>query len=428
MRQTHNAPSIIESKRDGRTLSEEQIKWIIQAYMHGEVSEEQMAALLMAIYLKGMNLEETVNWTLALIDSGETLNWGEHKHLTTDKHSTGGVGDKVTLVLTPLVASLGALVPQISGRGLGHTGGTLDKLESIKGFRSALTSEELHAGLVKAGCFIASATESIAPADKRLYALRDVTATVSSIPLIAASIMSKKIAEGTSALVLDVKVGTGAFMKNVTDARELASRMVHIGESMGVKTVALLTDMSQPLGFCAGNFLEIIESIAILKGEGPTVLRDFIVRQGEVMLKLVHLDGSNVQSNLENGKAYDTFTKMVKHQKGDLGSTIHETSLTHTIRSEFDGYVDTIDAYKVGLCAWHAGAGRTKQEDAVDPAAGVTWFHQTGDYVKKGDAIFQIHSNDINKQNNAASVLSDAITFSEYAKDRSDLILETVTV
>ena len=428
MRQTHNAPSIIESKRDGRTLSEEQIKWIIQAYMHGEVSEEQMAALLMAIYLKGMNLEETVNWTLALIDSGETLNWGEHKHLTTDKHSTGGVGDKVTLVLTPLVASLGALVPQISGRGLGHTGGTLDKLESIKGFRSALTSEELHAGLVKAGCFIASATESIAPADKRLYALRDVTATVSSIPLIAASIMSKKIAEGTSALVLDVKVGTGAFMKNVTDARELASRMVHIGESMGVKTVALLTDMSQPLGFCAGNFLEVIESIAILKGEGPTVLRDFIVRQGEVMLKLVHLDGSNVQSNLENGKAYDTFTKMVKHQKGDLGSTIHETSLTHTIRSEFDGYVDTIDAYKVGLCAWHAGAGRTKQEDAVDPAAGVTWFHQTGDYVKKGDAIFQIHSNDINKQNNAASVLSDAITFSEYAKDRSDLILETVTV
>ena len=428
MRQTHNAPSIIESKRDGRTLSEEQIKWIIQAYMHGEVSEEQMAALLMAIYLKGMNLEETVNWTLALIDSGETLNWGEHKHLTTDKHSTGGVGDKVTLVLTPLVASLGALVPQISGRGLGHTGGTLDKLESIKGFRSALTSEELHAGLVKAGCFIASATESIAPADKRLYALRDVTATVSSIPLIAASIMSKKIAEGTSALVLDVKVGTGAFMKNVTDARELASRMVHIGESMGVKTVALLTDMSQPLGFCAGNFLEVIESIAILKGEGPTALRDFIVRQGEVMLKLVHLDGSNVQSNLENGKAYDTFTKMVKHQKGDLGSTIHETSLTHTIRSEFDGYVDTIDAYKVGLCAWHAGAGRTKQEDAVDPAAGVTWFHQTGDYVKKGDAIFQIHSNDINKQNNAASVLSDAITFSEYAKDRSDLILETVTV
>ena len=428
MRQTHNAPSIIESKRDGRTLSEEQIKWIIQAYMHGEVSEEQMAALLMAIYLKGMNLEETVNWTLALIDSGETLNWGEHKHLTTDKHSTGGVGDKVTLVLTPLVASLGALVPQISGRGLGHTGGTLDKLESIKGFRSALTSEELHAGLAKAGCFIASATESIAPADKRLYALRDVTATVSSIPLIAASIMSKKIAEGTSALVLDVKVGTGAFMKNVTDARELASRMVHIGESMGVKTVALLTDMSQPLGFCAGNFLEVIESIAILKGEGPTVLRDFIVRQGEVMLKLVHLDDTNVQSNLENGKAYDTFTKMVKHQKGDLGSTIHETSLTHTIRSEFDGYVDTIDAYKVGLCAWHAGAGRTKQEDAVDPAAGVTWFHQTGDYVKKGDAIFQIHSNDINKQNNAASVLSDAITFSEYAKDRSDLILETVTV
>ena len=428
MRQTHNAPSIIESKRDGRTLSEEQIKWIIQAYMHGEVSEEQMAALLMAIYLKGMNLEETVNWTLALIDSGETLNWGEHKHLTTDKHSTGGVGDKVTLVLTPLVASLGALVPQISGRGLGHTGGTLDKLESIKGFRSALTSEELHAGLAKAGCFIASATESIAPADKRLYALRDVTATVSSIPLIAASIMSKKIAEGTSALVLDVKVGTGAFMKNVTDARELASRMVHIGESMGVKTVALLTDMSQPLGFCAGNFLEVIESIAILKGEGPTVLRDFIVRQGEVMLKLVHLDDSNVQSNLENGKAYDTFTKMVKHQKGDLDSTIHETSLTHTIRSEFDGYVDTIDAYKVGLCAWHAGAGRTKQEDAVDPAAGVTWFHQTGDYVKKGDAIFQIHSNDINKQNNAASVLSDAITFSEYAKDRSDLILETVTV
>ena len=428
MRQTHNAPSIIESKRDGKTLSEEQIKWIIQAYMHGEVSEEQMAALLMAIYLKGMNLEETVNWTLALIDSGETLNWGEHKHLTTDKHSTGGVGDKVTLVLTPLVASLGALVPQISGRGLGHTGGTLDKLESIKGFRSALTSEELHAGLAKAGCFIASATESIAPADKRLYALRDVTATVSSIPLIAASIMSKKIAEGTSALVLDVKVGTGAFMKNVTDARELASRMVHIGESMGVKTVALLTDMSQPLGFCAGNFLEVIESIAILKGEGPTVLRDFIVRQGEVMLKLVHLDGSNVQSNLENGKAYDTFTKMVKHQKGDLGSTVHETSLTHTIRSEFDGYVDTIDAYKVGLCAWHAGAGRTKQEDAVDPAAGVTWFHQTGDYVKKGDAIFQIHSNDINKQNNAASVLSGAITFSEYAKDRSDLILETVTV
>ncbi len=428
MRQTHNAPSIIESKRDGKTLSEEQIKWIIQAYMHGEVSEEQMAALLMAIYLKGMNLEETVNWTLALIDSGETLNWGEHKHLTTDKHSTGGVGDKVTLVLTPLVASLGALVPQISGRGLGHTGGTLDKLESIKGFRSALTSEELHAGLAKAGCFIASATESIAPADKRLYALRDVTATVSSIPLIAASIMSKKIAEGTSALVLDVKVGTGAFMKNVTDARELASRMVHIGESMGVKTVALLTDMSQPLGFCAGNFLEVIESIAILKGEGPTILRDFIVRQGEVMLKLVHLDDSNVQSNLENGKAYDTFTKMVKHQKGDLDSTIHETSLTHTIRSEFDGYVDTIDAYKVGLCAWHAGAGRTKQEDAVDPAAGVTWFHQTGDYVKKGDAIFQIHSNDINKQNNAASVLSDAITFSEYAKDRSDLILETVTV
>ena len=428
MRQTHNAPSIIESKRDGKTLSEEQIKWIIQAYMHGEVSEEQMAALLMAIYLKGMNLEETVNWTLALIDSGKTLNWGEHKHLTTDKHSTGGVGDKVTLVLTPLVASLGALVPQISGRGLGHTGGTLDKLESIKGFRSALTSEELHAGLAKAGCFIASATESIAPADKRLYALRDVTATVSSIPLIAASIMSKKIAEGTSALVLDVKVGTGAFMKNVTDARELASRMVHIGESMGVKTVALLTDMSQPLGFCAGNFLEVIESIAILKGEGPTALRDFIVRQGEVMLKLVHLDGSNVQSNLENGKAYDTFTKMVKHQKGDLGSTIHETSLTHTIRSEFDGYVDTIDAYKVGLCAWHAGAGRTKQEDAVDPAAGVTWFHQTGDYVKKGDAIFQIHSNDINKQNNAASVLSGAITFSEYAKDRSDLILETVTV
>lgn len=428
MGKIYNAPSIIESKRDGKTLSEEQIKWIIQAYMRGDVSEEQMAALLMAIYLKGMDLEETVNWTLALINSGETLNWGERKHLTTDKHSTGGVGDKVTLVLTPLVASLGALVPQISGRGLGHTGGTLDKLESIKGFKSALTGEELHAGLDEAGCFIASATESIAPADKKLYALRDITATVSSIPLIAASIMSKKIAEGTSALVLDVKVGTGAFMKNVTDARELASRMVHIGESMGVKTVALLTDMSQPLGFCAGNFLEVSESIAILKGEGPAVLRDFIVRQGEVMLGLVNLDHSNVRANLENGKAYDTFTKMVTHQKGDLNSTMHETSLVHTIRSEFDGYVDTIDAYKVGLCAWHAGAGRTRQEDVVDPAAGVTWFHQTGDYVKKGDALFQIHSNDIDKQNNASSILSGAVTFSDYAKERSDLILETVTI
>ena len=385
---------IIRGKRDRQELSAEQIAWVIDAYTRGIVADEQMAALAMAILLNGMNRREISDWTTAMIDSGERMDFSSLSRPTADKHSTGGVGDKITLPLAPLVAACGVAVPQLSGRGLGHTGGTLDKLESIPGWRADLSNEQMMAQLEDVGAVICAAGSGLAPADKRLYALRDVTGTVEAIPLIASSIMSKKIAEGTGALVLDVKVGSGAFMKELDQARELAATMVGLGSDAGVHTVALLTDMDTPLGLTAGNALEVRESVEVLAGGGPADVVELTLALAREMLagageRYADVDPAEA---LADGRAMDAWRAMISAQGGDPDAELPTGRESEVIRADSDGVLTRLDAYAVGVAAWRLGAGRARKEDPVQAGAGIEMHARPGDQVRKGQPLLTLHT------------------------------------
>ncbi|RBM04523.1 thymidine phosphorylase [Streptomyces sp. PT12] len=387
-----DAITIIRAKRDGHALTPGQIDWVIDAYTRGEVADEQMAALAMAILLNGMDRAEIARWTAAMIASGERMDFSSLPLPTVDKHSTGGVGDKITLPLAPLVAACGAAVPQLSGRGLGHTGGTLDKLESIAGWRAGLAGDEVTRVLRETGAVVCAAGEGLAPADRKLYALRDVTGTVESIPLIASSIMSKKIAEGTGALVLDVKVGSGAFMKNEADARELAATMVELGRDHGVRTVALLTDMSTPLGLTAGNALEVRESVEVLAGGGPADVVELTLALAREMLDAAGLPDADPARALADGSAMDRWRRMIAAQGGDPDAPLPEAKERHTVNAPVSGTLTGLDAYAVGVAAWRLGAGRARKEDPVQAGAGVELHAKPGDRVRAGEPLLTLHT------------------------------------
>ncbi|MFE9563416.1 thymidine phosphorylase [Streptomyces sp. NPDC006487] len=397
--------SVIRTKRDRGELSPEQIDWVIDAYTRGVVADEQMSALAMAILLNGMNRAEIARWTAAMIASGERMNFDSLSRPTADKHSTGGVGDKITLPLAPLVAACGAAVPQLSGRGLGHTGGTLDKLESIPGWRALLSNEEMLHVLDTTGAVICAAGDGLAPADKKLYALRDVTGTVEAIPLIASSIMSKKIAEGTGSLVLDVKVGTGAFMKNIEDARELARTMVGLGTDSGVKTVALLTDMSTPLGLTAGNALEIRESVEVLAGGGPSDVVELTLALAREMLDAAGIKDADPAKALADGSAMDVWRRMIAAQGGDPDAALPVAREQHVVTAPSSGVLTRLDAYGVGVGAWRLGAGRARKEDPVQAGAGIEMHAKPGDTVVAGQPLMTLHTDTPEKFDYALAAL-----------------------
>jgi thymidine phosphorylase len=408
-----DAVTLIRAKRDGHRLGDDDISWLFEAYAKGEVADEQMSALLMAIYFQGLDGDELRTWTAAMIASGDRLDLSPIKKPTVDKHSTGGVGDKVSLILAPLVAACGAAVPQLSGRGLGHTGGTLDKLESIPGFRTALTPAETIETLKAAGCVICAAGSGLAPADRRLYALRDVTGTVESIPLIASSIMSKKIAEGTSALVLDVKVGTGAFMKSRDQARELAQTMVALGEEHQVRTRALLTAMDTPLGRAVGNAVEVQESVAALNGQGPPDLMEVTFALAAQMLALARIN-EDPAAAVADGRALAAYRRMVIAQGGDPDAPLPRAAHVQTaLPAPADGWLTRLDALAVGTAAWRLGAGRARKEDAVSAAAGVICLAKPGDRVREGQPLLELRADDPGRFGPALAALATAVTVSE---------------
>jgi len=388
---TFDAPTLIAAKRDGHRLPDAAIDWLIEAYTRGTVAEEQMSALLMAIFLRGMDAAETARWTAAMIASGERMNWRDLGRPTVDKHSTGGVGDKITLPLVAVVAACGAAVPQASGRGLGHTGGTLDKLESIAGFDATLSTARLREQLAEVGAAIFAAG-ALAPADAKLYALRDITATVESLPLIASSVMSKKLAEGAQALVLDVKVGSGAFMKSAAQARELAQLMVELGAAHGVPTRALLTDMNTPLGATVGNALEVAEALEVLAGGGPDDVVALTVTLATEMLALAGLDNHDPAATLADGTAMDAFTAMIAAQGGDLSAPLPVAACTETITAPAGGTMGEIDAMAVGMTAWRLGAGRSRPGERVQGGAGVRIHRRPGEPVSAGEPLFTLHT------------------------------------
>ena len=423
-----DAVDVIRTKRDGGELTDGQIDWVVQAYTDGVVADEQMAALAMAILLRGMVRREVARWTGAMIRSGERLDLGAVGRPTVDKHSTGGVGDKITLPLAPLVAACGAAVPQLSGRGLGHTGGTLDKLEAVPGWRAALSPEEIRAQLRDVGAVVCAATAGLAPADRKLYALRDVTATVESVPLIASSILSKKIAEGTSALVLDVKVGTGAFLKDSGTAGELARTMVELGSDAGVRTVALLTDMSTPLGLTAGNALEVRESVEVLAGGGPADVVELTLTLAREMLAAAGIDGVDPADRLADGRAMDVWRRMVAAQGGDPDAALPRARETHPLLAPADGVLVTLDAHAVGVAAWRLGAGRSRKEDPVSPGAGVELHARPGAWVRGGEPLLTLHTDEAARIPRALEAVEGAYLIApEGARpDRPPLVLDRI--
>ncbi|WP_420112378.1 thymidine phosphorylase [Pseudactinotalea sp.] len=404
------AVDVIATKRDNETLSDAQIDWVIDAYTRGAVAEEQMSALYMAILLNGMSRSEIARWTAAMIASGERMDFSGLSRPTADKHSTGGVGDKITLPLAPLVATFGVAVPQLSGRGLGHTGGTLDKLEAIPGWRAALSNAEMMAQLEDVGAVICQAGSGLAPADRKLYALRDVTGTVESIPLIASSIMSKKIAEGTGALVLDVKVGSGAFMKDLEDARELARTMVELGTDAGVRTVALLTDMATPLGLTAGNALEVRESVEVLDGGGPPDVVELTLALAREMLAAAGQPDVDPAAALQDGRAMDTWRRMIAAQGGDPDAALPVAQHTEQVLAPADGVLAGLDALAVGVAAWRLGAGRARKEDAVQAGAGVELHAKPGAVVRAGEPLLTLHTDTPERFARAQEALEGAVT------------------
>ena len=403
-----DAVQLIRIKRGGGQLSPDQIRWLITGYTLGHVADEQMSAMAMAVYFQGLDDTELPAWTRAMIDTGERLDFSSLGRPTADKHSTGGVGDKITLPLAPLVAACGVAVPQLSGRGLGHTGGTLDKLESIPGWRAALSTEEMLAQLRDVGAVVCAAGSGLAPADRKLYALRDVTGTVEAIPLIASSIMSKKIAEGTAGLVLDVKVGSGAFMTREDDARELARRMVELGEDAGVRTVALLTAMDTPLGLTAGNALEVGEAVEVLAGGGPDDVVDLTLALAREMLTLCGIDTDPADA-LRDGRAMDVWRRMIRAQGGDPDAPLPVARHRHEVVAPADGVLTRLDAMAVGIAAWRLGAGRARKEDRVQAGAGVHLHAKPGDMLRRGQPILTLHSDTPEAFARAEEALADGI-------------------
>jgi len=420
-----SAVEVIVTKRDGGELSAEQIDWVVDGYTRGRVADEQMAALAMAIVLNGMTAAELARWTAAMIASGERLDLSGLDRPTVDKHSTGGVGDKITLPLAPLVAACGAAVPQLSGRGLGHTGGTLDKLEAIPGWRAALSREEFLAQLRSVGAVVCAAGETLAPADRKLYALRDVTGTVESVPLIASSIMSKKIAEGTRALVLDVKVGSGAFMATEPAARELARAMVALGAAHGVRTAALLTDMSGPLGRAVGNAVEVAEAMAVLAGGGPADVVELTVALAREMLALAGLAGPDPADVLARGGAMDVWRAMIRAQGGDPDAALPVAAERHVLTAPAGGVLGPLDARVVGRAAWLLGAGRARKEDPVSAAAGIVLHARPGEPVTRGAAVLELLADDADRLAAGLAALDGAIAVVP-SYDRPTLILGRV--
>jgi len=394
-----DAPTLIRTKRDGGRLSDAAIDWVIDAYTTGLVADEQMSALLMAIFFRGMDRAEIARWTAAMLSSGERLDFGDlraHGRLgkplpTVDKHSSGGVGDKVTLPLVPVIAACGAAVPQASGRGLGHTGGTLDKLESISGFTAELSNQRVREQLVDVGAAIFAAGE-LAPADAKLYALRDVTATVESLPLIASSVMSKKLAEGVGALVLDVKVGSGALLTSEAQCRELAHTMVELGAAHGVPTHALLTDMNCPLGATVGNALEVAEACEVLAGGGPLDVVELTLRLASEMLELAGIDDRDPAQTLRDGTAMDRFRQLIAAQGGDLSVPLPIGAHSETVTASRGGTMGDIDAMAIGLAAWRLGAGRSRPGEQVQPGAGIRIHRRPGEPVAAGEPLFTLYT------------------------------------
>ena len=423
-----SAVELIIAKRDGAELSTAEIDWLVDAYTKGSVADEQMSSMAMAILLNGMNRREIRDLTLAMIASGERLNFDSLPWPTADKHSTGGVGDKITLTLAPLVAAFGVAVPQLSGRGLGHTGGTLDKLEAIPGWRANLSNDEMRAHLESVGAVICAAGSGLAPADKKLYALRDVTGTVEAIPLIASSIMSKKIAEGTASLVLDVKVGSGAFMKNLDRARELATVLVQLGNDAGVNTSALLTDMSTPLGLEVGNALEVKEAVEVLAGGGPRDVIDITVELATEMLRLAGKTDVDVAVALADGRAMDKWRAMISAQGGDPDAALPVARESHVVVAEADGVLAKLDALAVGVASWRLGAGRERKEDAVQFGAGITLHAQQGQRVTKGQPLMTLLTDEPARFERALDALSGGVSIDPHTSpSEKQIVLDRVT-
>ncbi|MGI6879292.1 thymidine phosphorylase [Microbacterium sp. gxy059] len=427
MSEPFDAVDVIRTKRDGGEVPEAKLRWMVDAYTRGYVADAQMSAFAMAILLNGMGREEIRVMTDAMIASGERMSFAGLGKRTADKHSTGGVGDKITLPLAPLVASYGVAVPQLSGRGLGHTGGTLDKLESIPGWRAALSNEELHAQLAgDVGAVICAAGAGLAPADKKLYALRDVTGTVEAIPLIASSIMSKKIAEGTQSLVLDVKFGSGAFMKDASRARELAETMVALGADSGVATTALLTDMSTPLGLTVGNANEVRESVEVLAGGGPADVVELTVALAREMLRMSGIDADPAEA-LADGRAMDAWRRMIRAQDGDPDAPLPTPRETHEVRADRAGVVRRMDAFDIGIAAWRLGAGRARAEDPVVHAAGIDLHAKPGDRVAEGDVLFTLQADDETRFDRALDALAGAWEIGDTAPAAAPIVRDRIT-
>jgi thymidine phosphorylase len=419
--------NLICSKRDGRELTAAEIDWVINAYVAGTIADEQVAALLMAVFWRGLSVAELSRWTAAIIASGERMDLSGLSRPTVDKHSTGGVGDKVSLILAPLVAACGAAVPQLSGRGLGHTGGTLDKLEAIPGWRSELSNSEMLAQLEEIGCVICAAGAGLAPADRKLYALRDVTGTVESIPLIAGSIMSKKIAEGTQSLVLDVKVGSGAFMADRDRATELARTMVRLGRDHGLKVTALLSTMDTPLGRAVGNALEVVEAVEVLSGRDDSPdLVELTLALAREMLELAGIQ-ADPSVALRNGSALERYRAMVVAQGGDPDATLPRAAHIELVTADQTGIVGRLDARAVGVAAWRLGAGRARKEDAVSASAGVVCRIKPGEKVTEGQALLELHTDQSERLDWAREALKDAIAIGDQPPAPTSVVLEVIS-
>jgi len=421
-----NFQDLIYTKRDGGILSEEQIRWFIDKFTKNEIPDEQAGSFLMAVFFRGLNKEELNIWTDAMIKSGEKLDLSTVGKPTVDKHSTGGVGDKISLPLCPLVASFGAAVPQLSGRGLGTFGGTLDKMESVSGFNISLTNEQMIKQLKDVGVFITAAGVGLAPADRKMYSFRDVIGAVECIPLIASSIMSKKIAEGTQSLVLDVKAGRGAFMKDFAKAKQLAETMVEIGNNAGVKTVALITQMETPLGNAVGNALEVSESIDVLNGKGPSDVIEITLALAKEMLNLAGINKDPAEG-LKNGLAFNVWKNMIKAQGGNPDAEIPVAKKKEYILASKSGYITDLNAYSIGLSAWRLGAGRAKKEDAVSKTAGIICLAKEGTFVEKDQPVLELHIDDETRITSAKEALLDAFEIGPEPKEKRKIVLERIS-
>ena len=421
-----NFQDLIYAKRDGGVLTEDQIRWFINAFTKNEIPDEQAGSFLMAVFFQGLNKEELNVWTDAMIKSGEILDLSSVGKPTVDKHSTGGVGDKISLPLCPLVASFGAAVPQLSGRGLGTFGGTLDKMESISGFNITLSNEKMIQQLKDVGVFITAAGAGLAPADRKMYSFRDVIGTVECIPLIASSIMSKKIAEGTQSLVLDVKAGRGAFMKDFSKAKQLAETMVEIGNKAGVKTVALITQMDTPLGNAVGNALEVSESIDVLNGKGPQDVIEITLALAKEMLQLAGIN-KDPATGLKDGTALQVWKKMIVAQGGNPDIEIPVAKQKENVVATQSGYITDLDAYAIGLSAWRLGAGRAKKEDAVSKTAGIICLAKEGDYVEKDQPVLELHIDDSSRLPLAKEALKNAFTIGAEPREKRKIVLERIS-